>query len=110
MEFCKAFNANTKDLEPGLPIPVVITVYVDHSFTFITKTPPTAVLLLKAAGIEKGSSTPNTQKVAKLPYEAIKTIAQAKIPDLNTEDITAAARIVAGTARSIGIDIEGEVL
>ncbi len=108
MEFCKTFNASTKDLEPGLPIPVVITIYSDRSITFITKTPPAAVLLRKAAGLEKGSSTPNTNKVAKLSYDELKTIAEIKMPDLNAADITAAVRIIAGTARSMGIDTEGE--
>ena len=107
MEFCKAFNSKTQALEPGLPIPVVITVYSDRSFTFITKTPPAAVLLRKAAGIEKGSSTPNINKLGKLARADLEAVAKAKLPDLNTDDLNAAVRIVAGTARSMGIDTEG---
>ena len=107
MEFCKAFNAATQSAEQGLPIPVVITVYADTSFTFITKTPPAAVLLRKAAGIEKGSGEPNVTKVGRVDRDALAEIATAKMPDLNTDDMDAAIRIVAGTARSMGIETEG---
>ncbi len=107
MEFCKAFNAQTGSVEPGLPIPVVITVYNDRSFTFITKTPPAAVLLLKAAGIKSGSGTPNTDKVAKLGREQLEEIAKMKEPDLTAADMDAAVRTIAGTARSMGIETEG---
>jgi large subunit ribosomal protein L11 len=107
MEFCKAFNAQTQTLEQGLPIPVVITVYADRSFTFITKTPPASVLLRKAAGIEKGSSVPNKNKVGKVSRAQLEEIAQTKMPDLNTNELDAAVRIVAGTARSMGLETEG---
>ncbi len=107
MEFCKAFNAQTQGTEPGLPIPVVITVYSDRSFTFITKTPPAAVLLQKAAGIPKGSGAPNTAKVGSVTRKQVEEIAQAKMPDLTAADLEAAVRTVAGTARSMGIDVEG---
>lgn len=107
MEFCKAFNAQTSDLEPGLPIPVVITVYSDRSFTFVTKTPPAAVLLRKAAGIPKGSATPNTVKVGKVTREQIEEIAKVKKPDLTAADLDAAVRSIAGSARSMGLDVEG---
>ncbi|NIR60566.1 MAG: 50S ribosomal protein L11 [Gammaproteobacteria bacterium] len=107
MEFCKAFNAQTQELEPGLPIPVVITVYNDRSFTFITKTPPAAVLLKKAAGVAKGSREPHTNKVGKVTRAQLEEIAQAKWPDLTAADMEAAVRTVAGTARSMGLDVEG---
>lgn len=107
MDFCKAFNAQTQSLEQGLPIPVVITVYSDRSFTFITKTPPAAVLLQKAAKISKGSGTPNTDKVAKLNREQLEEIAKIKMPDLTAADMDAAVRTIAGTARSSGIEVEG---
>lgn len=107
MDFCKAFNAQTQNLEPGLPTPVVITVYADRSFTFITKTPPAAVLLRKAAQIAKGSATPHTDKVAKLSREQIEEIARIKMPDLTAADLEAAVRTIAGTARSSGIEVEG---
>jgi large subunit ribosomal protein L11 len=107
MEFCKAFNAATQQLEQGLPIPVVITVYSDRSFTFITKTPPASVLLKKAAGIQSGSGTPNTKKVAKLNVSQLEEIAKLKEHDLTAADLTAAVRCIAGTARSMGIDVEG---
>lgn len=107
MDFCKAFNAQTQNLEQGLPIPVVITVYSDRSFTFITKTPPAAVLLRKAAKIAKGSSTPHTDKVASLTRAQIEEIAKIKMPDLTAADMDAAVRTIAGTARSSGIDVEG---
>ena len=106
MEFCKAFNAKTQDKQ-GLIIPVVITVYADHSFSFVTKTPPAAVLLKKAAKIEKGSGEPNREKVGKVTREQIKEIAQLKMVDLNANDIEMAMRIIEGTARSMGIVVEG---
>lgn len=106
MEFCKAFNAKTQDMEAGLAIPVVITVYNDRSFTFITKTPPAAVLLKKAAGIKSGSGTPNSQKVATLTVKDLEEIAKTKEPDLTAADLPAAVRTIAGTARSMGIDIK----
>ena len=107
MEFCKAFNAATQDVEAGLPIPVVITVYADRSFTFISKTPPAAILLRKAAGLEKGSGTPNTVKVGKVNRAQLEEIATTKMPDLTAADMDAAVRTIAGTARSMGIDVEG---
>src|SRR5210317_1563897 len=107
MEFCKAFNAQTQSLEKGMPVPVVITVYGDRSFTFITKTPPAAVLLKKAAGIPKGSGTPNTDKVGKVNRKQLEEIATIKMPDLTAADMDAAVRTVAGTARSMGIETEG---
>ena len=107
MDFCKAFNAQTQSMEQGLPIPVVITVYTDRSFTFVTKTPPAAVLLQKAAGISKGSATPNTVKVAKVNRAQLEEIAKLKMPDLTAADMDAAVRTIAGTARSSGIDVEG---
>jgi large subunit ribosomal protein L11 len=107
MEFCKAFNAQTQSLEKGMPVPVVITVYGDRSFTFITKTPPAAVLLKKAAGIPKGSGTPNTNKVGKVKREQLEEIANIKMPDLTAADMDAAVRTIAGTARSMGLDTEG---
>jgi len=107
MEFCKAFNAKTSDVEKGLPIPVVITVYADRSFTFITKTPPAAVLLMKAAGIQKGSGTPNTEKVGTVTKAQLEEIATTKMQDLNAADMDAAIRIIAGSARSMGLNVEG---
>ncbi|MCG5499479.1 50S ribosomal protein L11 [Ectothiorhodospira lacustris] len=107
MEFCKAFNAQTQSLEPGLPIPVVITVYSDRSFTFITKTPPASVLLRKAAGVPKGSATPNTVKVGKVTREQVEEVARTKMPDLTAADMEAAVRSIAGSARSMGLDVEG---
>jgi len=107
MDFCKAFNAQTQSVEQGLPIPVVITVYADRSFTFVTKTPPAVVLLQKAAGISKGSATPNTVKVAKVNRAQLEEIAKLKMPDLTAADMDAAVRTIAGTARSSGIDVEG---
>ena len=106
MEFCKAFNAQTQQIEKGLPIPVVITVYSDRSFTFITKTPPASVLLRKVAGIPKGSSTPNTSKVGKVTRAQLEEVASQKMPDLNAVDMDAAVRIIAGSARSMGLDVE----
>ncbi len=107
--FCKTFNAQTQSLEKGMPVPVVITVYSDRSFTFITKTPPAAVLLKKkkAAGIPKGSGTPNTDKVGKVKREQLEEIANIKMPDLTAADMDAAVRTIAGTARSMGLDTEG---
>jgi large subunit ribosomal protein L11 len=107
MEFCKAFNAATQSVEAGLPIPVVITVYSDRSFTFISKTPPAAILLLKAAGLKKGSGTPNTVKVGKVSRAQLEEIATTKMPDLTAADMDAAVRTIAGTARSMGLDVEG---
>ena len=107
MEFCKAFNAATQSTEAGLPIPVVITVYSDRSFTFITKTPPAAILLQKAAGLKKGSGTPNTEKVGKVNRAQLEEIATSKMPDLTAADMDAAVRTIAGTARSMGIEVEG---
>ncbi len=107
MEFCKTFNAQTQSIEPGLPIPVGITVYSDRSFTFITKTPPASVLLRKAAGAAKGSGTPNTIKVGKVNRKQIEEIASSKMPDLTAANLDAAVRTIAGTARSMGIDVEG---
>ena len=106
MEFCKAFNAETQGLEPGLPTPVVITVYSDRSFTFIKKTPPASVLLRKAAGIKKGSGEPNVNKVGKVTRAQLEEIATTKMPDLTASDMDAAVRTVAGSARSAGIETE----
>ena len=103
MEFCKAFNAATQKLEPGLPIPTIITVYSDRSFTFITKTPPATVLLKKAVGIESGSGRPNTEKVGKVTRKQLEEIAKAKMPDLTAADLDAAVRTIAGSARSMGL-------
>jgi len=107
MEFCKAFNAQTQSLEKGMPVPVVITVYSDRSFTFITKTPPAAVLLKKVAGITSGSGRPNTEKVGKVNRAQLEEVANIKMPDLTAADMDAAVRTVAGTARSMGLDTEG---
>jgi len=107
MEFCKAFNAQTQDVENGMPLPVIISVYSDKSFTFEIKTPPAAVLLRKAAGIAKGSGTPNTDKVGKVTRAQLEEIATTKMVDLNANDMDAAVRIIAGSARSMGIDVEG---
>jgi len=107
MEFCKAFNAHTQKTEPGLALPVVITVYADRSFTFITKTPPAAVLLKKIVGIPKGSGEPNTNKVGKVTRAQLEEIAKAKEPDLTAADMDAAVRTIAGSARSMGLDVEG---
>jgi large subunit ribosomal protein L11 len=107
MEFCKAFNAETQGIEPGLPIPVVITVYSDRSFTFIKKTPPAAVLLQKIAKIKKGSGTPNTHKVGKVTRAQLEEIATQKWADLTAADMDAAVRTIAGSARSAGIEVEG---
>ena len=109
MEFCKAFNAQTQSVEKGMPVPVVITVYNDRSFTFIMKTPPAAVLLIKAAGIAKGSGEPNTNKVGKVTRAQLEEIATMKMPDLTAADMDAAVRTIAGSARSMGLDVEGVV-
>ena len=107
MEFCKAFNAQTQGVEPGLPLPVVITAYSDKSFTFIIKTPPTSVLIRKAAKVEKGSAKPNTDKVGRLTRAQVEQIAKQKMPDLTAADLEAAMRTVAGSARSMGVEVEG---
>src|SRR6188508_3466996 len=107
MEFCKQFNAQTQKLEKGLPIPTVITVYSDRSFTFIMKTPPASVLIRKAIGIEKGSGTPNTSKVGKINRQQLEEIAKTKTPDLTASDLDAAVRTIAGSARSMGVDVVG---
>jgi len=107
MEFCKAFNAATQKLEQGMPIPVVITVYSDRSFTFITKTPPASVLLKKAVGIKSGSARPNSNKVGRVTREQLEEIAKTKQPDLTAADMDAAVRTIAGSARSMGLEVEG---
>ena len=107
MDFCKAFNAQTQGEEAGLPVPVVITVYTDRTFTFITKTPPASVLLRKAAGIDKGSATPNTVKVGTVTREQLEEIARVKMPDLTAADMDAAVRTIAGSAVSAGLEVEG---
>jgi large subunit ribosomal protein L11 len=107
MEFCKAFNAQTQEMEKGMPLPVVITVYADKSFTFEIKTPPAAVLLKKAAGITKGSGTPNTTKVGTVTRAQLEEIAETKMKDLNANDMEAAVQIIAGSARSMGLVVEG---
>ncbi len=106
MEFCKAFNAKTQNLEKGLPIPVVVTVYADRSFTFITKTPPASVLLKKAAGVPKGSDTPNMAKVGTVTRARLEEIATTKMPDLTAADMDAAVRTIAGSARAMGLNVE----
>ena len=107
MEFCKAFNAKTQNSEQGIPIPVVVTVFADKSFTFITKTPPAAVLLRKAADVTKGSGTPNTEKVGSVNRTQLEEIAKRQDPDLTAADMDAAVRTIAGTARSMGLLVEG---
>ena len=107
MEFCKAFNAQTQGVEPGLPIPVVITAFADKSFTFIMKTPPATILIKKAAGIKSGSARPHTDKVGKLTRAQCEEIAKTKMPDLTAADMDAACRTIAGSARSMGITVEG---
>jgi len=107
MEFCKAFNARTQELEKGMPIPVVITVFSDKSFTFITKTPPASILLKKAAGIKSGSSKPNSNKVGTVTREQLEEIAKTKMPDLNASDLDTAVKTIAGSARSMGLNVEG---
>lgn len=107
MEFCKTFNARTQELEAGLPTPVIITVYSDRSFTFIIKTPPASVLLKKAAGIKSGSATPHTKKVGKITQAQLEAIAKTKQPDLSAASFEAALRTIAGTAASMGLEVEG---
>ena len=107
MEFCKAFIAQTQKMEPGLPIPVVITAFADKSFTFIMKTPPASILIKKAAQVEKGSKIPHTDKVGRLTRAQAEEIAKTKMPDLTAADMDAAVRTIAGSARSMGIDVEG---
>jgi len=107
MEFCKAFNAQTQGIEKDMPVPVVITVYNDKSFTFIMKTPPAAILLKKAAGVGKGSGRPNTEKVGTVTRAQLEEIAKAKEPDLTAADMDAAVRTIAGSARSMGLNVEG---
>ena len=106
MEFCKAFNSETQNLEAGMPIPCVITVYADRSFTYVTRTPPASVLLRQALGLDKGSPTPNTDKKGTVTRAQLEEIAKKKMPDLNTDDLEAALRIVAGSARSMGVEVE----
>ncbi|MEO1752309.1 MAG: 50S ribosomal protein L11 [Halothiobacillaceae bacterium] len=107
MGFCKEFNAATQGVEPGLPLPVVITVYSDKSFTFITKTPPATVLIKKAVGIQSGSSNPNTKKVGTITRAQLEEIAKTKMPDLTAADMDAAVRTIAGSAKSMGLNVEG---
>ena len=107
MEFCKAFNAQTQKVEPGLPLPVVITAYADKSFSFIIKTPPASVLIRKTLKLEKGSATPHTDKVGKLTRAQAEEIAKIKMPDLTAADLEAAVRTIAGSARSMGVEVEG---
>jgi large subunit ribosomal protein L11 len=107
MEFCKSFNAQTQGMEPGLPLPVVITAYADKSFTFILKTPPASVLIKKAAKVDKGSPKPHTDKVGKITRAQVEEIAKAKMKDLTAADVEAAMRTIAGSARSMGITVEG---
>jgi large subunit ribosomal protein L11 len=107
MEFCKAFNAQTQGMEPGLPVPVVITAYADKSFTFVMKTPPASILIKKAAKVDKGSKTPHTDKVGKITRAQAEEIAKSKMPDLTAADLEAAVKTIAGSARSMGITVEG---
>jgi large subunit ribosomal protein L11 len=108
MEFCKSFNAQTQSMEPGLPIPVVITAFADKSFTFVMKTPPATVLIKKAAKVEKGSSKPHTDKVGKISRSQAEEIAKVKMPDLTAANLDAAVKTIAGSARSMGITVEGQ--
>jgi large subunit ribosomal protein L11 len=107
MEFCKAFNAQTQKMEAGLIMPVVVTVYNDRSFTFVIKTPPASILLKKTLGLDKGSGTPNTKKVGKVTRQQLEEIAKTKMPDLTAAGMDAAVRTIAGSARSMGLDVEG---
>jgi len=107
MEFCKAFNAQTQNMEKGLPLPVIIDVYADRSFSFVIKTPPASVLLMKAAGIKKGSPTPHNKKVGKVTLAQVEEIAKTKAPDLTSNDLKAAVRTIMGTAKNMGIEVEG---
>ena len=109
MEFCKAFNAQTQGVEPGLPLPVVITAYADKSFTFVIKTPPAGILIKKAIKLDKGSSTPHTVKVGKITRAQLEEIAKTKMKDMTAADLDAAVRTIAGTARSMGVSVEGVV-
>ncbi len=106
MEFCKSFNSETQSLEPGMPIPCVITVYADRSFSYVTRTPPASVLLRQALGLDKGSPTPNTDKKGTVTRAQLEEIAKKKMPDLNTDDLESAVRIIAGSARSMGVEVE----
>ncbi len=108
MEFCKAFNAKTQEMEPGMPIPVVITVYGDRTFSFITKTPPNTYFLMKEAGIKKGTTTPGTAKVGSITMDQIRKIAATKLVDMNANDVDAAARMLVGSARSMGLEVVGQ--
>jgi len=108
MEFCKAFNAKTQDMEPGMPIPVVITVYADRTFTFVTKTPPNSYFLLKEAKVQKGSQTPGTGTVGKITMEQVRKIAEVKMVDMNANDVEAAVRMLVGSARSMGLEVVGQ--
>ena len=108
MEFCKAFNAKTQEMEPGMPIPVVITVYADRTFTFVTKTPPNSYFLLKEAKIQKGSQTPGTGTVGKITMDQVRKIAEVKMVDMNANDIDAAVRMLVGSARSMGLEVVGQ--
>jgi large subunit ribosomal protein L11 len=108
MEFCKAFNARTQDMEPGMPIPVVITAYADRTFSFETKTPPNSYFLMKEAGVKKGTTTPGTATVGKITMEQIRKIAAIKLKDMNANDIEAAAKMLVGSARSMGLEVEGQ--
>ncbi len=107
MEFCKQFNARTQKMEPGMPIPVVITAFSDRSFTFVTKTPPASYFLKKAAKLESGSKTPGTEVVGKVTMAQVREIAQTKMADLNANDLDAACRMIVGSARSMGIEVKG---
>ena len=106
MEFCRSFNAETQNLEPGMPIPCVITVYADRSFSYVTRTPPASVLLRQALGLDKGSPTPNTDKKGMVTRVQLEEIANKKMPDLNTDNLESAVRIIAGSARSMGVEVE----
>ena len=106
MEFCKSFNSETQNLEPGMPIPCVITVYADRSFSYVTRTPPASVLLRQALGLDKGSPTPNTDKKGTVTRAQLEEIAKKKMPDLNTDNLESAVRIIAGSARSMGVEVE----
>ena len=106
MEFCRSFNSETQSLEPGMPIPCVITVYADRSFSYVTRTPPASVLLRQALGLDKGSPTPNTDKRGTVTRAQLEEIAKKKMPDLNTDDLESAVRIIAGSARSMGVEVE----
>ena len=108
MEFCKAFNARTQEMEPGMPIPVVITVFGDRTFSFVTKTPPNSYFLMKEAGVKKGTTTPGTAKVGSITMDQIRKIAAIKLPDMNANDVEAASRMLVGSARSMGLEVVGQ--